>query len=369
VLPMGVDITKGETLADHPEFYETVCPVCGGPARRETDTMDTFTCSSWYYMRYCDARNGGAAFDPAKVGYWMPVDQYIGGIEHAILHLLYSRFFTKALRDVGLFEFGEPFTNLLTQGMVKLDGATMSKSRGNVVAPEDIIERYGADALRAYILFMAPPDKDLEWSHDGLEGMFRFLSRVWRLVGEVAGESATTEPAATGVPGPPDVALRRALHSSIRKCTQDVERFQFNTAISAVMELVNAANDYRRDVLPDARDVGLLHEAATAVTLMFAPVAPHMCEELWSTALQGSGSVHRQAWPQWDPGAVVTDDIELAVQVNGKVRDRLVVASDASDDAVIAAALGLPNVRAHTQGLTVRKTVVVKGKLVSVVAS
>ncbi|HEX9094242.1 MAG TPA: leucine--tRNA ligase, partial [Coriobacteriia bacterium] len=190
VLPMDVDITRGETLADHPEFFETSCPHCGGPAKRETDTMDTFTCSSWYYMRYCDARNDAAAFDAVKVGYWLPVDQYIGGIEHAILHLLYSRFFTKALRDVGMLDFAEPFTNLLTQGMVKLDGATMSKSRGNVVAPEDMVAKYGADALRAYILFMAPPDKDLDWSYDGLEGMWRFLSRAWRLVAEVAEETA-----------------------------------------------------------------------------------------------------------------------------------------------------------------------------------
>jgi leucyl-tRNA synthetase len=374
VLPMNVDITKGETLADHPEFYTTTCPACGGPARRETDTMDTFTCSSWYYMRYCDARNDGAAFDPGSVGYWMPVDQYIGGIEHAILHLLYSRFFTKALRDIGLFEFGEPFTNLLTQGMVKLDGATMSKSRGNVVAPEDIIERYGADALRAYILFMAPPDKDLDWSHDGLEGMFRFLGRAWRLVWEVAGESADASvTSSTAVAGrhasAPDTTLKRALHSSIRKCTQDVERFQFNTAISSVMELVNATNDYRRDVPADAHDASLLRQSAEAVVLLLAPVAPHMCEELWSVALRREGSVHRQAWPEYDPAAVVADEVELAVQVNGKVRDRLIVAVEATDEDVIAAALDLPNVKAHTDGLTVRKTVVVKGKLVSVVAS
>jgi len=368
VLPMDVDITKGETLADRPEFYETTCPRCGGSAKRETDTMDTFTCSSWYYLRYCDARNGSAAFDPANTDYWMPVDQYIGGIEHAILHLLYSRFFTKVLRDMGLLTFGEPFTNLLTQGMVKLDGATMSKSRGNVVAPEDMIARYGADALRAYILFMAPPDKDLDWSYDGLEGMFRFLGRVWRLVGESA-EEAPAGSADSASAGSPETALRRAMHLSIRKCTEDVERFQFNTALSAIMELVNAANDYRRDVPAGARDLALVREVAETVTLLLAPTAPHMGEELWQVVLGNTGSVHRQAWPAFDPSAVVADEIELAVQVNGKVRDRLTVAAGTPDDEIVAAALALPKVMAHTDGLTVRKTVVVAGKLVSVVAS
>jgi leucyl-tRNA synthetase len=368
VLPMDVDVTKGETLADHPEFYETTCPRCGADARRETDTMDTFTCSSWYYMRYCDARNDSAVFDSAKTDYWMPVDQYIGGIEHAILHLLYSRFFTKVLRDMGLVSFGEPFTNLLTQGMVKLDGATMSKSRGNVVAPEDMIARYGADALRAYILFMAPPDKDLDWSYDGLEGMFRFLGRVWRLVSESAEEApAGSAPPASA--GPPEVALRRAMHLSIRKCTDDIERFQFNTALSGVMEIVNAANDYRRDVPADSRDLALVRETAETVTLLLAPIAPHLGEELWQVVLGNEGSVHRQTWPEFDGSAVVSDEIELAVQVNGKVRDRLVVAAGASDDEITAAALALPNVVAHVEGLTVRRVVVVKGKLVSVAAS
>jgi leucyl-tRNA synthetase len=368
VLPRDVDITKGETLADHPEFYQTTCPRCGGAAKRETDTMDTFTCSSWYYMRYCDARNDTAVFDSDKVGYWMPVDQYIGGIEHAILHLLYSRFFTKVLRDMGLVTFDEPFTNLLTQGMVKLDGATMSKSRGNVVAPEDMIARYGADALRAYVLFMAPPDKDLDWSYDGLEGMYRFLGRAWRLVCESA-EEAPAGSAALASPGQAESALRRAMHLSIRKCTDDVERFQFNTALSAVMELVNAANDYRRDVPASARDVALVREVAETVTLLLAPTAPHLGEELWQVVLGNAGTVHRHAWPAFDPSAVAVEEIELAVQVNGKVRDRVTVPAGAAEDEIVAAALALPNVAAHTEGKTVRKVVVVAGKLVSVVAS
>jgi leucyl-tRNA synthetase len=366
VLPMNVDITKGETLADHPDFYETTCPRCGGPARRETDTMDTFTCSSWYYLRYCDARNDGAPFDPAKVGYWMPVDQYIGGIEHAILHLLYSRFFTKVLRDLGLLTFGEPFTNLLTQGMVKLDGATMSKSRGNVVAPDDMIARYGADALRAYILFMAPPDKDLDWSYEGLDGMWRFLNRVWRLIDEIAEESTSEGARASGAA---EKGLRRAAAASIMKCGDDVEGFQFNTALSAVMEYVNAVHDYRRDVPVGKRDSTLLRSAARDLTLLLAPFAPHMTEELWHEVLGESGSVHRQSWPAFDPSALVSEEVELPVQVNGKVRDRLTVAVDAAESDVVTAALALPNVAAHLEGKTLRKVVVVPGKLVSVVAS
>jgi leucyl-tRNA synthetase len=367
VLPMNVDITKGETLADHPDFYETTCPKCGGPAKRETDTMDTFTCSSWYYMRYCDARDDAAAFARQNVDYWMPVDQYIGGIEHAILHLLYSRFFTKVLRDMGLLGFDEPFTNLLTQGMVKLDGATMSKSKGNVVAPEDMVAKYGADALRAYILFMAPPDKDLDWSYEGLEGMWRFLSRAWRLVDEIAEETAAgCGVAAAGGPG--ERALRAAMHRSIGRVTEDVERFQFNTAISAVMELVNATMDYRRDKPAGSRDLALLREAGETVTLLLSPVAPHMGEELWRVVLGHEGSVHRAQWPDFDPSAVVMDEVEIPVQVNGKVRDRLTVPVDIDEESLKAAALALPNVAAHIAGLTVRKVVVVPGKLVSIVA-
>ena len=261
VLPMDIDITKGETLADHPEFYETTCPTCGGAAKRETDTMDTFTCSSWYYLRYTDARNDAEPFSADNANYWMPVDQYIGGIEHAILHLLYSRFFTKVLQDMGMIDFPEPFTNLLTQGMVKLDGATMSKSKGNVVAPEDMIAKYGCDTLRAYILFMAPPDKDLEWSFEGLDGMFRFLARVSRFVADAAEEAATGNGvAASGDPA--SKTLHREMHRAIGKVTDDVARFQFNTAISGLMELTNAAYDYRRALPEGQRDLALMREVA-----------------------------------------------------------------------------------------------------------
>ena len=363
-LPRNVDITKGETLADHPEFYTTACPSCSGPARRETDTMDTFTCSSWYYLRYCDARNEAAIWDPEKARYWMPVDQYIGGIEHAILHLLYSRFFTKVFRDMGLVDFAEPFTNLLTQGMVKKDGEVMSKSRGNVVAPEDMIAKFGADTLRAYILFMAPPDKDLEWSYDGLEGMFRWLGRVWRLVTEVAGETA----GGCGVAASGDTApknLRREMHRVIGKVTDDIARFQLNTSIAAMMELTNAAYDYRKAVAAGARDLPLMREVAENLTLLLAPYVPHMAEELWREVLGGEGSVHTRMWPAYDASAAAAEEVEMAVQVNGKVRARITVAADLAEDAVMQAALSA--VAPHLEGKDVVKTVVVAGKLVSVV--
>jgi leucyl-tRNA synthetase len=370
VLPMNVDVTKGETLADHPDFYETTCPKCGEAARRETDTMDTFTCSSWYYLRYTDARNESAIWDPAKADYWMPADQYIGGIEHAILHLLYSRFFTKVFFDMGLVSTDEPFTNLLTQGMVKLDGATMSKSRGNVVPPEQIIDRYGADTLRACIMFMAPPEKDLEWSFDGVDGMWRFLQRVWRLVDDLASVLAVDAVAndSGGVPDADAVTLRRAVHTTIRRVDGDIARFQFNTALSAIMELVNAANDYRRDREPGAMDRAVVRETADTLVLLLAPFVPHMAEELWQVVLGHEGSVHSQVWPTFDADAAAVDVVELAVQVNGKVRDRIVVAVDAADDDVKAAALASDKVATHLEGLDVKKVVVVPGKLVSIVA-
>lgn len=366
VLPMDVDVTKGETLADHPEFYTTICPVCGGPARRETDTMDTFTCSSWYYLRYCDARNDSAIWEKEKADYWMPVDQYIGGIEHAILHLLYSRFFTKVFRDLGIVDFAEPFTNLLTQGMVKLDGFTMSKSRGNVVPPDEMIERYGADALRAYILFMAPPDKDLEWSQEGLEGMHRFLGRAWRYVAEVAEEPGTGP---EGADDDSTKTLRRERHRVVGKVEGDIERFQFNTALSAMMELLNAATDHRRLVKPEFRDAVLEREVAETLVLLLAPYVPHMAEELWREVLGHEESVHRVSWPTWDSDAAAAEKVEVAVQVNGKVRARLVVDANASEDVVREAALALPKVAEHIAGKSVRKVVFVPGKLVSIVAN
>lgn len=375
-LPMDLDVASGETLADHKEFYECTCPKCGGPAHRETDTMDTFTCSSWYYLRYTDPHNTTAPFDSAKANRWMPVDQYIGGIEHAILHLLYSRFYTKVMRDEGLIDFDEPFTNLLTQGMV-LDenGEVMSKSKGNVIAPETMIARYGADAVRVYILFMAPPDKDLQWNEQGLAGISRFLNRAWRMVWELCGDTDSVS-----WQGSDDEergktlarTLHREMHRVIGKVSDDVEHFAFNTAIAAIMELVNAADDYLKAVSPASRKDcdflrGLDSQVAHTLVLLLAPMAPHWAEELWHEALHEDGSVHKAAWPVMDPEAVKVDEVELALQLNGKVRGRLTVSTGATDEQIQAAAL--EELGDRLNGLQVRKVVVVRGRLVSVVAS
>ena len=328
--------------------------------------MDTFTCSSWYYLRYTDAKNAEMPFSADNANYWMPADQYIGGIEHAILHLLYSRFFTKVLRDMGMVDAKEPFTNLLTQGMVKLDGATMSKSKGNVVAPEDMIARYGCDTLRAYILFMAPPDKDLEWSFEGLDGMYRFLARMSRFVADAATDAAVGQGVAAAGDTPAK-SLHREMHRVIAKVTVDIARFQFNTALSALMELTNAAYDYRRLTDSHARDIALQRDVAETLVLLLAPFAPHLAEELWRLVLGGSASVHLEAWPTFDASAIEADEIELAVQVNGKVRGKVTVASDLAEEDIIAVALTA--VDSHIEGKQVKKVVVVAGKLVSVVVA
>lgn len=385
VLPLDVDVTSGDSLDKHKEFYEVDCPVCGKAAHRETDTMDTFTCSSWYYLRYTDPHNEGAPFDAATADAWLPVDQYIGGIEHAILHLLYSRFFTKGLRDAGLLggseatgllQLGEPFENLLTQGMVKLNGETMSKSKGNVVAPEDPIAQFGADALRVYILFMAPPDKDLEWSQEGLEGIWRFLNRVWRSVYDLKGECVVD--AEGNVLSIYDASLsaqdavmreqelNRAIHRVIGKVKDDVERFNLNTAIAAIMELSNTVSAYIK--LPvELRNKELCERAADTLVLLLSPMAPHIAEELWSGVLAHAqeGSVHAQAWPAHDPRQALAETVELAVQVNGKVKARVVLALDASDEEVRAEALNAA-VEA-LEGKEPKKIIVVKGKLVNIV--
>jgi leucyl-tRNA synthetase len=374
VLPTDVDVAKGETLASRPEFYNVTCPRCGGEAHRETDTMDTFTCSSWYYLRYTDSRNATLPFERKQVDTWMPVDQYIGGIEHAILHLLYSRFFTKALRDAGLLSFDEPFSNLLTQGMVKLNGEVMSKSKGNVIAPEDMIARFGADALRLYTLFMAPPDKDLDWSQEGLEGIFRFVNRVWRSVHDLLGETVvddegiqlslyddSLDEAAVATRGR---ELNRELHRVIGKVTADIDRFNFNTAISAIMELANTVSAYLR--IPIAlRDASLARQVARTLVLLLAPFTPHICEELWQVILGEGRSVHLEVWPEFDPKQAVADTVELAVQINGKVRARVTVATNATEDEAREAALVA--VAPLIGDGSVKKLVVVPGKLVSVV--
>ena len=375
-LPEDIDLAAGETLATHAGFVDTVCPQCGGPAKRETDTMDTFTCSSWYYMRYTDPHNDQAPFDPAKANGWMPVDQYIGGIEHAILHLLYSRFFTKVLRDAGMLDFDEPFANLLCQGMVlDANGEVMSKSKGNVVSPEEMIAEYGADAVRAAMLFMGPPDKEKLWNEDGLAGMYKFLNRVWRIVFDLvgkAGDETLFDPEADAAQAHDlAMAMKRERHRVVGKVTEDFERNNFNTALAAIMELTNATAAFLRlrpaEHRMECKTGGpLCREVAEVLVKLLAPIAPHFAEELWQVALEGTGSVHEQPWPEFDPEQAKADEVELAVQLNGKVKAKVTVAADADEDAVKAAAQQA--ISGALEGKAVRKVIYVPGRLVNVVA-
>ena len=364
-LPTDVVFTgKGESpLATSAVFAEVSCPVCGKPARRELDTMDTFLDSSWYYLRYCDAHNEKEAFSKDKTDYWMAVDQYIGGVEHAILHLLYSRFFTKVFYDLGLCSVEEPFTNLLTQGMVLKDGSKMSKSLGNVVSPEEIIEKYGADTARLFILFASPPEKELEWSDAGVEGSYRFINRVYRLVEEMA-EITKGIPAMYKAEGPEDLSLSYVLNSTIKKVTADIrERFNFNTAISAIMELVNEM--YRYKELDDI-NLGLLSEAAGCLVRMLSPFIPHVAEEMWA-ALGQEGSVYQASWPVFDPSALVRDTVEVVVQVNGKVREHATVSSCLDNEAFTQAVLAQIQVADLLESKQIVKYIAVPGKLLNVV--
>ena len=375
MLPKDIDLSAGETLATHEEFAKCTCPKCGGPARRETDTMDTFTCSSWYYLRYTDPHNTELPFAPEKANRWMPVDQYIGGIEHAILHLLYSRFFTKVLRDMGMVDFDEPFKNLLCQGMV-LDehGDVMSKSKGNVISPEDMIAGYGADAVRAYILFMAPPDKELQWNEDGLAGMYKFLNRVWRMVGDlagVAGEDTLYQEGDKLSAAEAAKVLVRERHRVCGKVVEDFDRNNFNTAIAAIMELANATGDFLHAASAEERAANaelkaLSADIAEVLVKLLSPICPHWSEELWHTVLGHEGSVHVEPWPEFDPEKAKADEVELAVQVNGKVKAKITVAADAAEEDVKAQALEA--VSQAIEGKDVKKVVVVKGRLVNIVA-
>ena len=364
-LPEDVSFEQGAVspLSSSEHFLHCTCPKCGGEATRETDTMDTFICSSWYYYRYADPKNTERPFDRDKVNYWAPVDQYIGGIEHAILHLLYARFFTKVLRDAGMLDFDEPFTNLLTQGMVIKDGAKMSKSLGNVVSPEEIIEKYGADTARLFILFAAPVERDLDWSDQGVEGAFRFLNRVWRILlqfedaiksaPEICDPSALT---------PAETELRRVLHMTVKKVTEDVrDRFMFNTAISSIMELVNAFYAFQDKELNSA----LVRETASMLLRMLAPFAPHITEELWARLF--TGSVHAEKWPAYDTSALTQDEIEVVLQINGKVRDRVKIAADLDKEAMEQLVTELPRAKELTEGKTIVKVICVPGKLVNIV--
>ena len=375
-LPKDIDLAAGETLATHEQFAQCICPKCGKPARRETDTMDTFTCSSWYYMRYTDPHNTELPFSSDRVNRWMPVDQYIGGIEHAILHLLYSRFFTKVLRDMCMLDFDEPFTNLLCQGMV-LDenGEVMSKSKGNVISPEDMIAGYGADAVRAYILFMAPPDKELQWNEDGLAGMYKFLNRTWRMVNDLAGKAGEETSFQAGAKAEEAKKahdeLLRERHRVVGKVIDDFARNNFNTAIAAIMELVNATGDYLRknsaeDRAANAELAAFDKEVAEVIVKLLAPMAPHWAEELWQDVLGNETSVHKEAWPEFDPNAAKASEVELAVQVNGKVKAKITVAADAAEDAIRETALEA--IADATAGKDIKKVIVIPGRLVNVVA-
>ena len=369
VLPEDIPFTgTASMLAETKSFVETACPQCGGPARRETDTMAQWIESCWYFLRYADPHNDERPFDRARGDAWMPVDQYIGGIEHAVLHLLYSRFFTKVLYDLGLTGVQEPFQRLFTQGMLQMEGQTMSKSKGNAIGPDEVIPRYGADALRTYVLFLAPADQEADWKQGGIEGISRWLNRVWRAVAGHAGTfypqwregiGQTSDPAA--------VALRRKTHQTIQRVTNDIARFHFNTAISAMMELVNAMTEVgERAAEAELRPA--YSEAGETLTLLLAPFAPHLAEELWH-ALGHEESVHLADWPAWDVEVAKEEQITVVVQVNGKLRDRLTVAPGTGEEELKALALAAEKVKPYLDGKTIKQMVVVPDRLVSIVVS
>jgi leucyl-tRNA synthetase len=382
-LPDLVEFTgRGDSPLGHvPEFVNTTCPSCGRPAKRETDTMDTFVDSSWYFYRFCDPHNDALPFAPETVRYWGPVDFYSGGVEHAILHLIYSRFFSRVFRDVGLVSIDEPFHRLLTQGMVLRHGAVMSKSKGNVVDPDDMIAQYGADALRLYVLFVAPPEKEVEWSDAGLEGAFRFLGRVWRIVDHLTA-------AVAGAPAPAGLSLdegerglRQKAHATIARVTRDIDpRMHLNTAVSALMELVNELYAFAetRGIRPLGRDdepaavisrpetAAVVREAVEALVLLLSPFTPHLSEELWER-LGHAGGVVDAGWPAFDPEAAREDVVEVPVQVNGKVRARITVPRDSAEADIEAAARAAAPIAPHLAGADVVKVIVARGRLVNIV--
>ncbi|RDY24020.1 leucine--tRNA ligase [Romboutsia maritimum] len=364
LLPTDVEFTgKGESpLTTSKEFMTTACPHCGKPARREVDTMDTFVDSSWYYLRYVDAKNENEPFSKETANKWMPVDQYIGGVEHAIMHLLYSRFFVKAFKDMGMIDFNEPFKNLLTQGMVLKEGTKMSKSKGNVVSPLEIIDEYGADTARLFVLFAAPPERDLDWSEQGVEGCFRFLNRVYRLVDELS--EVTKSNAEIGELTKEDKAMRYTIHATLKKVTEDLsEKFGFNTAISALMELINEMYKYKE--LDDKND-GVIKEGIETIITILAPFAPHIGEELW-TMIGKDKSIFDINWPKYDESALVKDEVEIVVQVNGKVRGKLSVAPNISREDMEKIAMEDERIKSLVEGKTIVKVVAVPKKLVNIV--
>ena len=388
VLPRTAEFSgRGDSpLAQIPDFVNVTCPNCGGSARRETDTMDTFVDSSWYFFRFCDPKNEHLPFDPEKVAYWGPVDFYSGGVEHAILHLIYSRFFCRVFRDLSMTALSEPFTRLLTQGMVLKSGQVMSKSKGNVVDPDDMIQKYGADALRLYVMFVAPPEKEIEWTDAGLEGSFRFLARVWRLV-----DSLSETIGGEGIPDPSTLelndaerALRRKTHETIRRVTLDLDpRVHLNTAVSAMMELVNdlyafcaasrclnigGEDEAAVGAIERPSTISVLKEAVEALVRMLSPFTPHMAEELWE-GLKHPGGIVAAGWPVYDESVARADEIVVPVQINGKLRARLTVPADTSEDRLRELALSDPQVMPYVEGRQVSKVVVARGRLVSIVVA
>jgi leucyl-tRNA synthetase len=363
VLPEDVEFDgSGSPIKKMASFIECRCPGCGGAAERETDTFDTFVESSWYFARFACPDNDEAMLD-SRANYWLKVDQYIGGVEHAILHLLYARFFQKLLRDLGLVQAGEPFERLLTQGMVLKDGAKMSKSKGNTVDPESLVERYGADTVRLFMMFASPPEQTLEWSDDGVEGSSRFLKRLWRAVYGHAGTEGEGEPGAE----PDETAqkdLRRRLHETIAKVGDDIgRRYTFNTAIAAIMELLNDLARYEDE---SAAGRAVRQEALVAIVTMLSPIVPHICQALWE-ALGQDDLVVDASWPTVDESALVREEVEMVVQVKGKLRGRIRVPVDAAKDAIETAALAEPNVARFVGDSPVRKVIIVPGRLVNIV--
>jgi leucyl-tRNA synthetase len=357
LLPLEVEITGAgrSPLENVPGFVNAACPKCGRPARRETDTMDTFIDSSWYFYRYCDARNSAMPFDPAKIAYWFEIDQYIGGVEHAILHLIYSRFFTKVMRDIGLVQNSEPARRLFTQGMVIAEGAKMSKSKGNVVGADMIAEKYGADTARMFVLFAAPPEREVDWRAEGVEGIHRFLGRVYRFVTRNLDRDSAA-------PGASDKKVLRKLHQTLRKITEDFEsRWHFNTCIASVMELVNVLYDEERDI-----SSAVLAETAEKLALMLAPFAPYVSQEIWEE-LGREGPVFRQSWPAFDPELAKEDEAEIVVQVNGKLRSRFHAPFGTPKEELEARAQADEKVRAFVEGKQVVRIISVADKLVNIV--
>lgn len=367
MLPDNVKFTgQGKSpLSECEEFINTTCPLCGGHAKRESDTMDTFVCSSWYFLRYCDPKNNTMPFSKEKTDYWMNVDQYIGGVEHAILHLLYARFFTKVLYDLGYLSCEEPFENLLTQGMVLKDGSKMSKSVGNVVSPDEIIEKYGADTARLFILFAAPPERDLDWNDTAVEGAFRFINRVFRIVDDLR-EYIKIGRVEQSSLNDTEKKLRFALHSSIKKVTDDFERFSFNTAISSIMETVNSLYQYKDSVSSDDINGNLIGETISNIIIMLSPFIPHASQEMWEM-IGNSEELINVSWPKVEKEALVVSEIEIAIQINGKVREKIRISPDMSQDEIKETVLSSDKVKDLIGDKDVVKCIVVPKKLVNIV--